>query len=190
MEAGDPSLRVHFAHTEAEVRFMQNMIHHHLQALEMSGLVPDRTENPSIRLLADRIDRSQMDEIRMMQRWLAERGEEVPRVDHPHGGHADHAATREHHVHPPHADPHDPLMAGMLTPQQLEELADARGAEFDRLFLEYMIFHHEGAIQMVQELFATPGSGQDSEIFRFASHVESDQSMEIARMARMLRRLP
>lgn len=194
VDASDPLLRAPHPHTEADVRFMQNMIHHHMQALEMSRFVPDRTGNRSIRLLADRIDRSQMDEIRLMQRWLAEREEEVPGppLHGEHEGPVEHDADARHDAHGPHhagerGDP--PLMAGMLTPEQLQRLAEARGEEFDRLFLEFMIFHHDGAIQMVEELFASPGSGQGSEIFQFASHVDADQRIEIGRMERMLQQM-
>jgi uncharacterized protein (DUF305 family) len=192
LDPSDPAHQIRHPHTEADVLFMQNMIHHHEQALQMARMVPDRTDNPQIRLLAHRIDRSQMDEIRLMQRWLADRGEEVPEVgmDHDHG--PDAHAGHEHHAHHEHHAPgHDegPLMAGMLTEEQLQQLADARDAEFDRLLLEFMIYHHEGAIQMVEDLFASYGAGQDSEIFRFASHVDSDQRIEIGRMGRMLQEM-
>jgi uncharacterized protein (DUF305 family) len=172
-------------HTRADVVFMQNMIHHHAQALVMSGLAPERAAGVDIRLLAQRIHRSQTDEIALMQRWLRERGEEAPEVEVTDP--ADHAGHDVHHHHPP-ADGHDEhtLMAGMLTPAQLQELAEARGDEFDRLFLEFMVFHHEGAILMVEELFSVPGSAQDSEIYQFASHVDADQRIEIGRMLRML----
>jgi uncharacterized protein (DUF305 family) len=172
-------------HTRADVVFMQNMIHHHAQALVMSGLAPERAGSEEIRRLAERIHRSQTDEIALMQRWLRERGEEAPQVDLT--GHGDHAGHEHHRHHPPtHGDDEHTLMAGMLTPEQLEELAGARGAEFDRLFLEFMIFHHEGAILMVEELFSVPGAAQDSEIYQFASHVDADQRIEIGRMHWML----
>jgi uncharacterized protein (DUF305 family) len=172
-------------HTGADVLFMQNMIHHHGQALVMSGLAPDRAGSDEIRLLAERIHRSQTDEIALMQRWLRERGEEAPQVDL--AGQVDHAAHDQHQHHaPPAAHPEHELMAGMLTPEQLEELAGARGEAFDRLFLEFMIFHHEGAILMVDELFSVPGAAQDSEMYQFASHVDADQRIEIGRMHWML----
>jgi uncharacterized protein (DUF305 family) len=173
-EAAGTALAPRPGHTEADVRFMQAMLVHHAQALEMTGLVPERTEREDIRLLARRIEVSQVDEIAQMQSWLEARGEAVPNVS-PTGGH-------HHHHHGHHG--HD--MPGMLTPEQLARLAQATGDEFDRLFLEFMIFHHEGAILMVEELFATEGAGQESEIFQFASHVDSDQRIEIARMRRML----
>lgn len=162
-EAADLS-RVRF--TPADVRFMQGMIGHHAQALDMTALVTSRTTRDDIRALARRIDLSQADEINMMEGWLTARGQEVP------GG----------HVHE--------LMPGMLTPEEMDRLAQARGAEFDRLFLEGMIKHHDGALVMVQQLFESPGAGQDSEIFAFASDVDADQRAEIARMAAVLMELP
>jgi uncharacterized protein (DUF305 family) len=157
--------RVQF--TPADVRFMQGMIGHHAQALEMAALVPERTDREDMRLLAKRIDVSQADEIRMMQRWLEARGQEVP------GPHAHHA-------------PGAPLMPGMLTAEEMSHLAAAKGDAFDRLFLELMIKHHEGALTMVKELYATDGAGQESEMYAFASDVDADQRMEIGRMRGML----
>ena len=157
-------------HTAADVRFMQGMIGHHAQALEMSALVPSRTSREEMRLLARRIEISQADEIRMMQEWLRSRGEAVP-AEHAH--HA-HGAT---------------LMPGMLTPDEMQRLAHATGPEFDRLFLEFMIKHHAGALVMVQELFAQPGAGQEPEMFAFSSDVDADQRMEIDRMGAMLQAL-
>ena len=152
--------------TAADVEFMQGMIGHHAQALEMTALLYERTEWQSMRLLAQRIDVSQADEIGMMQGWLEARDESVPQGD-------------EHHQHA------GMLMPGMLTPEQMAELGAQRGSEFDRLFLEYMIMHHQGAVIMVEELFTSPGAGQESVIFGFASDVVADQSMEITRMRRM-----
>ena len=117
----------------ADVQFMQGMIGHHAQALEMAALLPERTRRDDMRLLAKRIEVSQADEIQMMQRWLEARGQQVP------GPHAHHA-------------PGAPLMPGMLTPADMARLSDARGDAFDRLFLELMIKHHEGALTMVKEL--------------------------------------
>ena len=176
-------------HTEADVLFMQNMIHHHLQAVAMSRLAYERTERPEILLLAERIERSQDDEIAFMSRWLELRGEEVPEVDVEAAMH--HGQQHEHHDqhhHDQHATEHadHEMMAGMLTPEQMEELAEARDEDFDRLMLEFMIYHHEGAIEMVGELFRAPGAAQDSDIFQFASHVEADQEAEILRMERLL----
>ena len=152
--------------TAADVEFMQGMIGHHAQALEMTALLYERTEWQSMRLLAQRIAVSQADEIGMMQEWLEARDESVPQGD-------------EHHQHA------GMLMPGMLTPEQMAELGAQRGSEFDRLFLEYMIMHHQGAVIMVEELFTSPGAGQESVIFGFASDVVADQSMEITRMRRM-----
>ena len=154
-------------HTPADVRFMQGMIGHHAQALEMTALIDSRTASDDMRKLARRIDVSQSDEIKMMQHWLEARGQSVP---DPHAHHA-HGAE---------------LMPGMLTAEEMARLAGAKGPAFDRLFLEFMIKHHEGALTMVKELFATPGAGQESEIFAFASDVDADQRMEIDRMVAML----
>lgn len=164
-EAADLS---RITHTAAEIRFMQGMIGHHLQALEMTKLLPSRTSRADMALLAKRIEISQADEIDMMQAWLKSRGEPLP---DPHAHHAPGAA----------------LMPGMLTPGEMQQLADAKDAEFDRLFLTFMIKHHEGALVMVEELFSTPGAGQQSDTFAFASDVETDQRMEIDRMSDMLR---
>jgi uncharacterized protein (DUF305 family) len=172
-------------HTEADVRFMQHMILHHMQAIEMSRLVPERTSRADLLFLARRIDRSQDDEIALMARWLRERGEEVPVA-------ADDAGDRDAHAHhAAHAtgDPDGPaLMAGMLSEAQFAELRAARDEAFDRLFLELMIYHHEGAITMVRELFASHGAAQGTEIFQFANHVGADQQAEIDRMRGLLRR--
>ena len=153
-------------HTAADVAFMQGMIGHHAQALDMTALLKTRTTRDDMKLLALRIDVSQSDEIKMMRRWLEERGQKPP---------ADHA----HHL------PGAPLMPGMLTAEDMARLEGAKGAEFDRLFLQYMIRHHEGAIVMVKDLFAS-GGGQSAEIFAFASDVDADQQMEISRMRGLL----
>jgi uncharacterized protein (DUF305 family) len=154
-------------HTAADVKFMQGMIGHHSQAVEMVALLKDRTAREEMRLLGQRIEISQEDEIKMMQHWLEVRRQEVPG---PHAMHM-HGAT---------------LMPGMLTEEEMARLADAKGVEFDRLFLEGMIKHHGGALTMVHELFETPGAGQEVEIFSFASDVDADQRMEIDRMGAML----
>ena len=153
--------------TAADVKFMQGMIHHHAQALEMTDLLAARTQSEDMKKLALRISLSQADEIKMMRHWLEVRGQEAP---------------DEHAHHMPAA----PMMPGMLTPEEMNRLAAVKGRDFDRLFLEGMIKHHAGALTMVQELFATPGAGQDSEIFAFASDVDADQRMEIDRMGAML----
>ena len=156
-------------HTEADLHFMRGMIPHHAQALEMVELLRDRTSNPLLRRLALRIEISQKDEIAMMRRWLRDRDEEAP-------------DGMAHHGHGMMGQ----LMPGMLTPEQMRQLEAARDAEFDRLFLEFMIVHHEGALVMVKELFASPGAGQGSAIYHFASDVEADQEMEIRRMRALL----
>ena len=153
-------------HTPADVRFMQNMIGHHAQAIEMVGLLKTRTSRDDMRTLGLRIEISQADEIATMQQWLRARGEDAPAV---HEGHAAHAA-----------------MPGMLSPEQMRQLEDARGADFDELFLRFMIQHHQGALVMVDELFATPGAGQESAIFAFATDAAADQQAEIDRMTLMM----
>jgi uncharacterized protein (DUF305 family) len=161
-------------HTDADVRFITGMIAHHGQALEMVALVPDRATRPDVRMMAERIAVSQRDEIALMERWLRARGEPVPSAD---SAHAHHGGA--------HAQ-----MAGMLTPEEMQRLAASSGAEFDRLFLELMIRHHEGALAMVAELFGTPGGGQQSSVFQIANEVDADQQMEIDRMRAMLARTP
>ncbi len=137
----------------------------------MSRLAPERAESPQVRLLAQRIERSQGDEIALMERWLREHGEEVP--DSSRGYRMPSTGTLM-------------MMPGMLSDRELAELRTASGAEFDRLFLVYMIRHHEGALTMVRELFESEGAGQEGQIFEFAADVDSDQRIEIARMVRML----
>ena len=146
------------------------MIGHHAQAIEMTALLPTRTAREDMRLLARRIELSQADEIRWMGRWLEVRGKTVP------DAHAHHA--------------HDAvLMPGMLTQEELTRLAAAAGSDFDSLFLELMIKHHGGALVMVNDLFMTEGAGQESELFGFASDVDTDQRIEIDRMTTMLREM-
>jgi uncharacterized protein (DUF305 family) len=154
----------------ADIKFMQGMIGHHAQAIEMTDLLRTHSDSGDMKKLALRIELSQVDEIKMMQRWLADRGQRVP-------------TGREHHTHGA------ALMPGMLTPDDMSRLDAARGVEFDRLFLEYMIRHHEGALTMVKDLFASPGAAQESEVFAFASDVEADQTAEIDRMGAMLNTL-
>jgi uncharacterized protein (DUF305 family) len=155
--------------TEADVRFMSSMIGHHTQALTMAGLAPTHGASPSVRRLAERIMSGQQDEIATMQRWLRDRGRPVPQGSHMGHGH---------------------LMPGMLTDAQMKQLEEARGPEFDRLFLTFMIQHHRGAVAMVKELFGAPGAAQDETVFKFANDVNVDQSTEIARMEGMLSALP
>jgi uncharacterized protein (DUF305 family) len=156
--------------TEADVRFMSDMIAHHAQALEMAELAVPRGASPAVRTLAARIRSGQQDEIALMQGWLRERGQPVP----------DAHAGAGHHGH------HHETMPGMLTPAQMAELGRASGAEFDRLFLICMIEHHRGAVAMVDTLLASDGAAHDPVVFRLAADVQADQKAEIARMQRML----
>ena len=155
-------------HTESDVRFMQQMIGHHQQALDMAAFVPGRAASEAVRLIAQRIELSQRDEIELMESWLERRNEPLPDRD---AGHAHSGMVS---------------MYGMLTEAEMAELEGARGEEFDRLFLRYMIRHHEGAVEMVADLMSTAAGGQEPEVFRFASGVVSDQPIEIARMRRVL----
>jgi len=157
----------HVSYTPADVRFMQGMIAHHAQAVDMVDLIEARTARDEIRMLGRRIAASQVDEITMMQDWLKSRSQPAPET-HTHEGHV------------------TALMPGMLTGEEMARLAASRGADFDRLFLEGMIKHHGGALTMVEQLFSTPGAGQEVEVFTFASDVDADQRIEIDRMAAML----
>ncbi len=179
-------------YTQAEVDFMTGMIGHHAQALIMSELAPKNGASSSIQILAARIINAQKDEIAIMQRWLENRGEPVPQV---------HIDGLNLMIHMPETNTgmgmghdmdggHDhSMMPGMLSQKQLEELAAAKGADFDRLFLTYMIQHHEGATFMVDEMFATDGAGNDEQAFRLATDINVDQETEIARMKKMLREM-
>ena len=156
----------------ADVQFMQGMIVHHAQAVEMTALIESHTQNKDLRLLGARISHSQSEEIKFMKRWLETRGEpvsppmpEMPGMD---------------------MSKQPMLMPGMLTPKQMEALRKAKGAEFDQLFLTGMIQHHGGALIMVKDLFDTAGSGQDAELFNFATDVDSGQRAEIRIMQDML----
>jgi uncharacterized protein (DUF305 family) len=151
-----------------DVRFMQDMIPHHHQALEMAALVGDRTNRPELVDVAGRINASQQDEIEFMQQWLAERGEQVPDPSAHHAMHTEHR------------------MAGMASPEQMADLAAASGTAFDRLFLQLMITHHEGAVTMVDELREQPGSAFDPVLFEFTNDIVNDQSVEIERMNALL----
>ncbi len=169
-------------YTAADVRFMQGMIGHHAQALAMTALIPARTSRQDIRSLGQRIEVSQKDEIAMMKQWLKDRHQQIPVNDAMH----DHQAAADHSMNMPGMAMADTLMPGMLTTEQLAELARTSGDEFDRLFLKDMIRHHEGALVMVASLLGTTGSAQEAEVFRFASEVDSDQRAEIARMTALL----
>ena len=159
--------------SQADIDFMQGMIMHHSQAVEMTALIPSHTEDKDVRAIGARISRSQSDEINFMKRWLVARGQStsmampgMPDMNK-NGG--------------------SMLMPGMLTPQQMEALRNARGAEFDRLFLTGMIQHHGGALVMVKDLFDSPGAGQDADLFDFATDVDSGQRAEIRIMQNMLK---
>jgi len=162
------------AYNAADVRFMSGMIDHHAQAILMAAWAPSHGASASVRALCERIVVGQRDEIALMQRWLRERGLPVPE------GNASHAHDMPGMDHP------TALMPGMLTPTQLAQLDAARGPEFDRLFLTFMIQHHQGAITMVNELFSANGATLDDLIFKYASDVNVDQTTEINRMGRML----
>jgi uncharacterized protein (DUF305 family) len=155
--------------TAADVKFMQGMIGHHAQAVEMVALIADRTANPDMKRLGLRIQVSQEDEMNMMRTWLKDHGAAIP------GPHSHHEPGG--------------FMPGMLTNEEMAQLAAAKGVEFDRLFLMGMIKHHGGAITMVEELFKSPGAGQEGGIFAFASDVDADQRMEIDRMGAMLKEI-
>jgi uncharacterized protein (DUF305 family) len=166
-------------HSPKDVEFMQGMIMHHAQAVEMTALIESHTDNKELRLLGTRISKSQSDEIEFMKRWLEVRREpispampEMPGVDmSSHQGHT-------------------MLMPGMLTPKQMDALKKAKGKEFDNLFLTGMIQHHNGALIMVKDLFDTAGAGQDAELFNFATDVDSGQRAEIRIMQTMLGEKP
>lgn len=163
-------------YTVADVHFMQGMIGHHSQAVVMAGWAPSHGASESVKILAGRIDVAQRDEITFMQRWLGDRKLVVP----------DAAAQVQHAGMNMTGMSMGEMMPGMLSPEQMAELDHARGAEFDRLFLTYMIQHHQGALSMVDQLFGTQGAGQELYIFRFASDVSADQFTEIDRMRLML----
>ncbi len=200
-------------YTQADVDFMTDMIIHHAQALIMSRLAPENDAGRPVQILAARIINAQDDEIRTMQRWLRDRSQPVPEIEidgltmtfrmtgskEPAGYHHEHADTGRHdrdeeknghHEH--HQMDHDEVMAhhhnmpGMLSQDQLEELASLRGREFDRTFLEYMIEHHEGAVIMVRELFQKDGAAGNAETFDLASDIYAEQITEINRMRTML----
>jgi uncharacterized protein (DUF305 family) len=169
-ENGRPS------YTEADVAFISGMIAHHAQAVQMAGWAPTHGASPALRRLCERIVVAQRDEIAFMQQWLRDRRLPVPEPD-----------PRGHTM--PGMD-HPVLMPGMLTPDQMGQLDRAREAEFDRLFLTFMIQHHQGAIAMVEQLMGSPGAAQDEYVFKFASDVNADQTTEIDRMYEMLATIP
>jgi uncharacterized protein (DUF305 family) len=167
------------ARSQADVDFMQGMIMHHAQAVEMTALIASHTKNKDLQLLGARISSSQSSEIKFMRQWLAVRGESASMVmpaTHATGGMAGMDMSHETM----------PLMPGMLTPEQMEALRNAKGAEFDHLFLIGMIQHHNGALTMVKDLFDTAGAGQDADLFNFATDADNTQKAEIRIMESML----
>jgi uncharacterized protein (DUF305 family) len=164
----------HLPFSDADVEFMAGMIPHHAQAVIMAGWAPSHGARQDVAVLCERIVVAQRDEIAMMQTWLADRGQEVP------------DATSTRHKMKMDGMTHEMLMPGMLTDEEMAELDRARGPEFDRLFLVGMIKHHQGAIDMVDKLFKSYGAAQDEMVYKFASDVYADQSIEIDKMHEML----
>jgi uncharacterized protein (DUF305 family) len=185
-----------YPYTQADIDFMRGMIHHHAQAITMSRMAPTHGADAAVQRLAERIINAQRDEITLMQSWLRDRNQSAPLVDsighvvaappksgggaHDIAGHSMAGHSMAGHDMAGHA------MPGMLTASQMQELDRSRGADFDRLFLSFMIQHHRGAVAMVQSLFSSTGAGQDETVFKFASDVETDQSTEIRRMITMM----
>jgi uncharacterized protein (DUF305 family) len=167
--------------SQADVEFMQGMIMHHSQAVEMTALIASHTENKDLRSLGARISSSQTDEIKFMQRWLAGWGESISMpMPGMQGMHTSSQSMQSM-----------TLMPGMLTPEQMSALRNAKGAEFDRLFLTGMIQHHNGALIMVKDLFNTAGAGQNADVFDFATDADNTQRVEIRIMQSMLeKKLP
>lgn len=175
-------------YTAADVAFVSGMIHHHAQAIVMAGWAPTHGASADVRTLCARIINAQLDEIHRMQQWLADRRQPMPmpklvRDTALYAGEHDNMPGM-HDMHGTAAG--DSLMPGMLSRAQLDTLDRARGQDFDRLFLRYMMQHHRGAVGMVQQLFSTYGAGQDETIFKMATDINVDQTTEIARMQRML----
>jgi uncharacterized protein (DUF305 family) len=161
-------------YSQADVDFMAGMIPHHAQAVLIAGWARSHGAREDIALLCERQVVSQRDEIAFMRNWLRDRGQAVPAPD----------AT--HHRHKMNGVEHDMLMPGMLTPEELAQLDKARGPEWDRLFLTFMIKHHQGALKMVEELFASYGAMQDDDVYTLATDIQSDQEIEIERMQKLL----
>lgn len=160
----------------ADINFMQGMIMHHAQAVEMTALIESHTQNKELHTLGARINKSQASEIDFMKRWLMARGQPTEHT--------------MHHMPGMDMSSHSMLMPGMLTPEQMAALKKAKGAEFDRLFLTGMIQHHQGALTMVKDLFDTAGAGQDAELFGFVTDVDTGQRAEIRIMQTMLGEKP
>ena len=156
------------SYTDADVSFMQGMIPHHQQALEMTALVRQHAVTEAVQRMALRMEISQRDELSLISSWVADRGETIEMSN---------MGAMQHE------------MMGMLTPEQMQTLSETRGMDFDRLFLEGMIQHHRGALAMVTELFSTSGAAQESTIFKFAEEIDADQLMEIERMQGLLNQM-
>jgi len=171
-----------YPYTAADIHFMSGMIGHHSQAIAMSNMAPTHGASPAVQRLAERIINAQQDEIVTMQNWLRDRNQPVP------SGKPGEAMAGMSISMP--GMNHETLMPGMLTPEQMKELDAARGTDFDRLFLKYMLQHHRGAVSMVKDLFNTYGAAQDELVFKFANDVNVDQSTEIARMQLLLLTVP
>ncbi len=177
LQAPDPPARpdlVRYPYSQADVDFMSGMIPHHAQAVLIAGWADSHGARPDIRVLCERMVIAQRDEIEFMRNWLRDRGERVP------------AANATHHRMKMNGVEHDMLMAGMLTAEELAQLDRARGPEWDRLFMTFMIRHHQGAIKMIDELFASYGALQDDDVYKLASDMYADQTTEIERMEKML----
>jgi uncharacterized protein (DUF305 family) len=177
-KAAEPKARpdlVRAPYSEADVEFMAGMIPHHAQAVLIAGWAGSHGARQDVRVLCERIVVGQRDEIAFMRTWLRDRGQVVP------------AADATHHRMKMNGVEHDMLMPGMLSPEQLAQLDKARGAEWDRLFLTFMIGHHEGALKMIDDLFASYGALQDDDVFKLVSDMYADQSIEIERMNKMLK---
>jgi len=168
--------------TQADVKFMTGMIAHHAQALVMSRLAPENNASADIQRLAARIINAQKDEIATMQQWLKDRDQPVPKIEIEDLNLMVEISGKPYTMYK--------KMKGVLSDQQIQELADAKGLAFDRLFLKYMIEHHSGAVHMVTNLFGTDGAAQDEQAFRLASDIQVDQRTEIERMRLMLNQLP
>ncbi len=187
LRARADSLR--YPYTQADIDFMRGMIHHHAQAIVISRWTASHNADAAVVRLSERIINAQQDEITIMRHWLEDRNQVPPTVDSAgsvSGGTGDAHAGHNMPGHDMSAMGGDNAMPGMLTDAQLKELDAARGKEFDRLFLTYMMQHHRGAVAMVKTLFTSPGAGQDETIFKFANDVEVDQSTEIRRMLTMM----
>jgi uncharacterized protein (DUF305 family) len=174
----DPKPRpdlVQYPYRPADVEFVQGMIPHHAQAVLMAGWAPSHGASKTMQLMCERMLVSQKDEIEWMRNWLRDRAQYVPPRDATH-----------HKMKMAGGMEHDMLMPGMLSDAELKQLDQARGADWDRLFLQFMIKHHEGALKMVDDLFNAPGAMQDEELYSFASDIFADQTAEIERMQKML----